>query len=171
VVFFDYGVGLGGEDGESLEHGRWRPEGVGEEFGLFGLGAVPAFPEAGEAEYFLAGEVEEEGLFLAGAIVAVVPLIKTVGGDEAAAFAPGVTEGGVLGSGLASGVEEFGADFLVVRPMRDESPAHGAQFGAVILEQDNGGGLGGGNHRARSEFVRAEVNGKDIGQFHGVDGS
>ena len=103
------------------------------------------------------------------ATLTMIPFVETSGRDEATAALPCLAEGGLVRGGFAAGVDEFVADFFVIGPMRDEAPAHGAQFSVPIFAQDDRGRLRGRNHRARGEFVRAEVNRQHGGQFHGIN--
>ena len=103
------------------------------------------------------------------ATVAMIPFVETSGRDEATAALPRVAEGRLIGGSFTAGVDELAADFFVISPMRDEAPAHGAQFSTPIFVQDDRGHLRGRNHRARGELVRAEVNRQHGGQFHGIN--
>ena len=103
------------------------------------------------------------------ATVTMIPFVETSGRNEAAAALPCLAEGKLVGSSFTAGIDEFASDFFVLGPMRDEAPAHGAQFSAPIFAQDDRGHLRGRNHRARGELVRAEVNRQHGGQFHGIN--
>ena len=167
VVFYDL-VWFGGEEGKSFQDLGFGLEGVFEEFGLFGGWAVPTFPQAGEAKQGADGVGEMKGLAASGGILGSIPFVKAGGGDEAAAGFPGVAESGLGGGGFAAGVDELAADLFILRPMGDEAPAHGAQFGAAILAHDDGGIFLGPNDGARGEFVRATINAQHLGQFHRI---
>ena len=103
------------------------------------------------------------------ATVTMIPFVETSGRDKATAALPCLAEGRLLRGGFAAGVNEFAADFFVISPMRNEAPAHGAQLRAAIVAQDDRGHLRGRNHRARGEFVRAELYRQHGGQFHGIN--
>ena len=103
------------------------------------------------------------------ATLTMIPFVETSGRDKATAALPCLAEGRLVRGGFATRVDEYAADFFVIGPMRDEAPAHGAQFSAPVVSQDDRSGLRGRNHRARGELVRAEVNRQHGGQFHGIN--
>ncbi len=88
----------------------------------------------------------------------MIPFVETSSRYKATAALPCLAEGGLIRSSFTAGVDEFAADFFVLGPMRDETPAHGAQFRASIFAQDDRSHLRGRNHRTRGELVRAELN-------------
>ncbi len=83
----------------------------------------------------------------------VVPLVETVDGDDARSLGEGVAKGGLLGDGLAAGVEESIADLRVLGPTRDQSPAVAVHETLLVA-------LGDGEERSLRPEVPA---GQDVG--------
>src|SRR5215216_1116512 len=100
----EHGVGPGGQNSARAE----RPAAL-----------VPALPEPGEGEGTAFSHVEVVGLF--GSVLAL-PLVESVGRDEAPPPAEGAAERGFLGGRLAAGVDHARPDLGVVGPRRYEAP-------------------------------------------------
>ena len=100
-------IGAGGKDGEGFQRRA--------------LSGLPTLPESSKGEGFAGLESDGEGLFRFGANL--LPLVKAVGGHQAAALFQGLAEGGLAGGLLGAGVEGCVAQFGVPGPEGHQTPA------------------------------------------------
>ena len=126
---------------------------------------VPALPESGEGEGTAFLHVEVVGLF---APVLALPLVESVGRDQAPPPAEGAAEGGLLRGRLAAGVDHARPDPGVVGPRRDEPPPEHLQTPLPFLLQNRGDLLRRGDVVARRKvdrtFVQLELLGQPAGR-------
>ena len=107
---------------------------------LTAVGADPAVPEARQPE----------GGAIAAADQATL-LIKAIGGQQAAAVAPGAAETGLFRHGFAAGVERTVGQEGILTPFRQQAPEHQRRLRPAML-------LAQGQHRfARGDQVTRGV--------------
>ncbi len=63
-----------------------------------------------------------EQLFFSGAEVQMVPFIKSIGRNEAAALTPGLAKSWLLSSSFATCIKELVTNLLIICPVGDEPP-------------------------------------------------
>ena len=102
--------------------------------------AFPPVPQSGEGEEPLVTHSDKERLFPA---LLPLPLIESVGGDEATMPAERIAEGRFFTGCFRTGVDEPIADRRILRPGRDEAPAEKGKLASA----SRGGGAYGGNGR------------------------
>ena len=106
-------VGIGSDDGVGLER-------------FTGGFVFPRLPEAGEGEEGTILQGDGVGLFCFR--VELLPLVKPVGGDEAASALHGFAKGGACGDGFGFGVDGGVGDLRILRPEGNEAPAEDGEF-------------------------------------------
>lgn len=132
----DLRVGRGGDDGERVDGG-----------GVV-LVVEPGIPDAGEQEGRFVGAVDVPGLLGFGARDRL-PLVEAVDREDGPARADEDAERGLVGDGLASGVDHLGADRAVLGPAGDEAEVGATEPEAVVVVGEgvgvgDEGALGGG---------------------------
>src|SRR5215213_351481 len=148
----EHGVGPGGQNSARAE----RPAAL-----------VPALPEPGEGEGTAFLHVEVVGLF---APVLALPLVESVGRDQAPPPAEGAAERGLLGSRLAAGVDHARPDLGIVGPRRDEPPPEHLEPPLPFLLQNRSNLLRRGNVVARRKVDRTSIYLELLGQSAGRGG-
>ena len=123
-------VGRGGDDGAGFVCGA--------------VGRAPGFPEGGEGEGTFVAQAEEPRF--AGA-AGDFPFVETAGGNQAAAGAVGIAEGGLFGEGFGAGVDDGGVGGT--GPPRREAPVERGEFACAI----GGAGAHGGDTAAGGNIV------------------
>lgn len=94
-------VGSGGEDGEGLQYFRRS-------------GRLPTVPKRGEGERVRSGG--GDGVRLFGFRVELLPLIKTIGGNQTALAFEGRAKCGRSGDGFRTSIKSGEANLRVFRP-------------------------------------------------------
>ena len=118
-------VGGGGENGEGFQRA---------------FGGVPLVPQAGHAETLTIGPLGSPWNFTAPL---GLPFEKGVGRDEAAALAERIAKGRLIGNRFGAGVDALDADFQILGPVRDQTPAEFGDFKVGGSGPDDGGAVGG----------------------------
>jgi len=113
---------------------------------------LPALPEAGEGEGASALHMEVVGLL---APVLALPLVETVGRDQAPPPAEGPAERRLLRRRLAAGVDHARPDLGVVGPGRHEPPPEHLKTPSSFIFQNRGDLLRRSNVVARGNLHRA----------------
>ena len=108
-------VGSGSEDGESLQRCAFA--------------RLPTLPESGEGIGFAGVEGDGEGLFCLG--VNLLPLVKCVGGHQAAARLQCLAEGGLAGGFLGARVKGREVWLGVLGPEGHQPPALQSKLSAT----------------------------------------
>ena len=145
--------------------GRASDDGAGAKRGV--SGAVPLFPQTGKSPQAVIAEVDVVGGF---GFVLLLPLVKTIGGNETTATFEGVFETGFFAEGFDAGVDHFRADGVFLGPLRHQAPAiafEGAHTVAVRILSDDGNRLHGGNVIARGKLEECLLGREALGDFLG----
>src|SRR5690606_9592224 len=92
---------------------------------------VPHLPQTREGERLLAPEADSIRLLGRALPGRLLPLVKGVGGDEAAPLLHRAAEGGLLQHALAARVDHAIADGLILRPRWHQPPAELLELAAA----------------------------------------
>lgn len=106
------------------------------------------FPNAAKGKERMIGPVDEPGLLALGADI--LPLIKAIGQNQAAAPANGIFEAGLFIDGFAARIDQRPAGLNLLGPAWHETPAHQREVTLAIRPvAHDGNGAAGVNVLAR----------------------
>ena len=100
---------------------------------------APTIPDTGESERVPGGKIDVEGLL--AAIAEALPLVESIGGNQAASLLERLTICGLGGNGLGAGVDQAVTDGDVLGPPRDEAPPQHMQTALRALRTNDGNRL------------------------------